>query len=543
MPRSRPRFLRIARYRVRRFLRKVDRETPEWARWLTPWGTSLALHALGLLLLAIVVSALGGEDGGREPARFGGQLVDDMTSSANSDHAGDPFTTLVADSPPSLSLDPQAEASEIRVADLNDSFRIGPTLNLSMPSPSGFVPPSARDALGGLAGVARGTGMGMLNANLPLSAPFAGRQADERARMVRSEGGTVESEKAVELGLEWIARHQRPDGSWALDTRSACKGEGCPDSPAMVSDTAATGLALLPLLGAGHTHTRPGRYQKTIERGLHWLMKVQQPSGELFTGGGQITVFYSHAIATMALCEAYGLTRDKRLRDHAQKAVFFINRNQNRADGGWRYQFGQAGDTSVFGWQMFALRSAHLGGLDMNKAVLRRAREFLDQAASDPRKSTYGYLVDSGASPTMTAEALVCRQLLGWPRDLPPLVAGTAKVAANLAESHQRNIYYWYYATQLLHNMRGKEWEQWNAQVRDGLIAMQTTGKGCDRGSWDPLQPEADVWGSKAGRLYTTSLSLLTLEVYYRYLPLYKDRGGDVKMGDEGIAAMPADEK
>jgi len=99
-------------------------------------------------------------------------------------------------------------------------------------------------------------------------------------------------------------------------------------------------------------------------------------------------------------------------------------------------------------------------------------------------------------------------------------------------ESTERNIYYWYYATQLLHNMQNAAWKQWNNRLRDGLVSMQVRNKGCDYGSWDPLRPVPDRWGGEAGRLYTTAMSILTLEVYYRYLPLYK-------AGDQVTPGMP----
>ncbi len=71
--------------------------------------------------------------------------------------------------------------------------------------------------------------------------------------------------------------------------------------------------------------------------------------------------------------------------------------------------------------------------------------------------------------------------------------------------------------------MHNKAWQQWNPRVRDGLIAMQVGGNGCDSGSWSPVFPTPDVWGMKGGRLYQSALSILTLEVYYRFLPLYRD--------------------
>ncbi|MBX6313882.1 MAG: hypothetical protein IRY99_13345, partial [Isosphaeraceae bacterium] len=144
-----------------------------------------------------------------------------------------------------------------------------------------------------------------------------------------------------------------------------------------------------------------------------------------------------------------------------------------------------------------------------------------------------------GPSIVMTAEALLARQYLGWGRGHPSLHQGVALVASDLEGPQERNIYYWYYATQLLHNMKGKEWERWNPRVRDGLIRLQVRGEGCDRGSWDPASPEEDRWGLRAGRLYETSLSLLTLEVYYRYLPLYRETDGEIASREAELADEP----
>ncbi|MBX6313898.1 MAG: terpene cyclase/mutase family protein, partial [Isosphaeraceae bacterium] len=354
-----------------------------------------------------------------------------------------------------------------------------------------------------------------------MTAPFSGRQGAAKAKLVRREGGSVESERAVERGLDWLGRHQRSDGSWSLDYRKECSGKGCPPDKHVNSDTAATGLALLPMLGAGQTHTEPGRYQKAVKGGLDWLLKVQKPNGDLRQGGGNM---YSHAIASMALCEAYGITKDERLKEPAQRAINFIVKAQNPDDGGWRYQPGQPGDTSVFGWQMFALRSGYLAGLEVPETTIQGCRKYLDKAAVNPEGSVYSYQPGKGPSPVMSAEALLGRQYLGWPRDYPPLVLGTERVAANLLEGRERNIYYWYYGTQLLHNMQGPAWKLWNLKIRDGLVATQVTRKGCDYGSWDPEEPAPDHWGKTAGRFFVTSLSILTLEVYYRYLPLYRER-------------------
>jgi hypothetical protein len=502
-------------------MRWVERTAPGWAMLVTPWGASLALHSVFLLLLAVYFYVYVGQDqkasGHTIDTAFAEQLTDDVTSLAPAQQAGDPFTTVDTTEPPSLSLQPvTADTTRINVPKLPPSMLLGANLRLT-----------AIDSVANSG--KKSEGIAELGVSVgPASAPFSGRQGDVKAKLVRREGGTTESEKAVERGLDWLARHQRGDGSWGLDTRGQCSGTGCPEDESDVSDTAATGLALLPLLGAGMTHTEAGRYQDNIKRGLSWLLKHQRAEGDLFTGGGRTTHLYSHAIGAMALCEAYGVSKDKRLRDPAQKAINYIINSQNKFDGGWRYEPGTPGDTSVFGWQIFALRSARLAGLSVPKATLRRCRTYLDSAAADDLKATYSYMPGREASQVMTAEALLSRQILGWARDYPPMLQGAAIVSANLDSSQERNIYYWYYATQLLHNLQGKDWERWNKRVRDGLVDMQVSGTGCDRGSWDPLNPQPDAWGKSAGRLYVTSLSLLTLEVYYRYLPLY--RAGTTKM-------------
>jgi Prenyltransferase and squalene oxidase repeat len=527
MRHKRPRLWRIIRVRTRRFMSRLERTTPLWALGLAPWGTSIALHAVVLLLLGVYFYVYVGrerDDGPDLDTAFAGQLIDDLTSLSKADQAGDPFTTLKTAEPPSLSLEAApADTTKINVPELPKSIHLGADLR---PTGSEVV----RDIGKTAEGVALGVRVG------PASAPFSGRQGEAKAKLVRREGGTVESEKAVERGLDWIARHQKADGSWSLDTRGECREVGCPDDVAAISDTAATGLALLPMLGAGMTHTEPGRYQDSLKRGLSWLIKHQRPTGDLFTEGNNIAHMYSHAIGTMALCEAYGVTHDKRLRDPAQKAINFIVNSQNKFDGGWRYEPGAVGDTSVFGWQIFALRSANLAGLTVSAATLRRCNTYLDGATADEYKTTYSYMAGRQATPVMTAEALLCRQILGWKRDYPPMLKGAGLVSAHLTASQDRNIYYWYYATQLLHNLQGKDWDRWNVRVRDGLISMQVGGKGCDRGSWNPVDPQPDEWGKSVGRLYLTSLSLLTLEVYYRYLPLYRARDGKLEGTEEPTA-------
>ncbi len=516
--------LRRGRVALWRLLRWWDWNASRHLAWAPAWGTSLLLHAIAILLMALFFYVRSGSRTGDDSgAGFAAQLTEDLTSQYNGERAGDPFTRLQSDEPPSLAIDPAAPAVEdVSQPEILAIERFAPDL-------AGPEPPRVDNAKG----PKRGAPSIRLHAE-DITAPFSGRDAMARGKMVRREGGTVKSEKAVEDGLGWIARHQRPDGGWSMNYQGQCRDSGCRVEAALESDTGATGLALLPLLGAGHVHTVKSRFQPHVRQGLDWLINQQKPDGDLFVGGARMSYLYSHAIGTMALCEAYGLSHDPRLRQPAQRAVNFIAQAQNIETGGWRYVPGDTGDTSVFGWQMFALRSARLAGLKIPKITIQHCRRYLDLASPDGRV-TYSYLPGGEPTPVMTAEALLARQYLGWPRDFPQLIKGAARVADDLKRSNERNVYYWYYATQMLHNMQNDAWKSWNLRVRDGLCSIQVQGDGCDRGSWDPLLPQPDRWGRAAGRLFVTSLSILTLEVYYRYLPLYRPSDYDPNRLDEAV--------
>ena len=535
-----PRFWRVVRVRYRRAMARIDRNTPEWMQWITPYGTSLTLHGVILLILgfAVYINSETPKAEQELDANFPQQLKEEeLVTLKEADKAGDPFATQITQEPPSLALAPKEKDEVLAVPDVS-TFKIASAFNTTPQVEA----PSFAGVASGKKGAATGGG--------PMTSPFASRNALRKGtKTVIGMGGTVKSEKAVNSGLDWMARHQRSsDGGWSLDPSAQCTvAPGCPKTPAMTSDTAATGLALMPMLGAGHIHTEPGKYQKNVQRGLDWLISHQKPDGDLFIGGDGISRMYSHAIATMALCEAYGISQDEKLKVPAQKAIDFIIAARCKTGvGGWRYEPGQEGDTCVFGWQMFALRSAALSGLKVPNEVVQSCRDYLDKAAVDPFKSTYCYYPGQGeggaktVSLIMTAEGLLCRQYLGWHRDNPAMIQGATLVVEDLtkianmtpeelASAGGRNIYYWYYATQLLHNMQGTAWQQWNVTVRDSLVALQVTTKGCDMGSWDPIRPLADTHGKSAGRHFVTSLSLLTLEVYYRYLPLYSERDRDVE--------------
>jgi hypothetical protein len=279
-------------------------------------------------------------------------------------------------------------------------------------------------------------------------------------------------------------------------------------------------MGLLPFLAAGETHMSDCLYKKNIFKGLQYLVSNQQADGNL-AGRGAFSLMYTHGLATIALCEAFGMTRDSRMGASAQRAIHFIETSQDPEGGGWRYTPHQPGDTSVTGWQIMALKSAQMAGLKVDPETMRAAQSFLKSVANGPYGSEFCYLKGDPPTPTMTAVGLLGTQYLGAERTDPAIVKGAAYLLRNPPIEILPDCYYWYYATQVMHNVPGPEWDRWNRQMRRVLIETQEHN-GCATGSWDPNNPKQDPWGRIGGRLMQTSLSCLTLEVYYRYLPLYK---------------------
>jgi len=388
------------------------------------------------------------------------------------------------------------------------------------------------------------------------------RSLARRLDTARRFGGTDDSERAVETSLRWLALHQNPEGYWDADGYQAmcpdgdrCQGRGG-DLAAVLNaadeqhkslfetqagsqaDAGITGLAILAFLGAGYTHEE-GQYADQIDRALSWLIRQQEPDGFL---GGKATKYprmYCHAIATYSMAEALGMqtdrSSDRRLREPLQRAIAYIVDAQNPSDGGWRYLKGQRGDMSMFGWQLMALKSADIAGLPMPESARKLMVRFLTDRSLGKDFGLASYR-DLGPgfqplppSPSMTAEALFCKQMLGLSRTNPQSREAVGYLMERLPDRRSEDLYYWYYGTLAMYQYGGPEWRQWNTALRDWLVADQRT-TGHAAGSWDPKPP----WGPYGGRVFSTAVSTLCLEVYYRFLPLYQ-------IGDDSLNAEGAD--
>jgi hypothetical protein len=372
---------------------------------------------------------------------------------------------------------------------------------------------------------------------------YRSRLAPNRSEIARDAGASEASEAAVVRALEWLARHQDSDGRWNAGTRKAPGGDGRTPLPGETSftrhcppnqlcsgecfyweaDTAITGLALLSFLGAGHTHEN-GRYARTITLGLNFLLRTQKPDGDL-RGDSTNVGMYCHAIASLALCEAYALTKDERLKPSVQRAVDFLVKSRTTDGLGWRYKphDPMSADTSILGWAIMVLKSAKETGISVPPEVRDGALVWLNQIAKGDHGGLAVYRPDPHEglpiTPTMTAEAWVCRQFLGVGGPGPTSDEAAAYLLLHGPDRDPFNLYYWYYGTLSMYQRGGPSWLRWNARVRDQLVRRQVLGGHAD-GSWDPAECH-DQYDRLGGRVYCTALAALTLEVYYRYLRLY----------------------
>ena len=329
----------------------------------------------------------------------------------------------------------------------------------------------------------------------------AGQTYGRRARRNQAEGAGAsgESEKAVELGLEWLAEVQYPDGHWDEGRDNT---ESKQETGNRQYEVGITSLATLAFLGAGYT-TGSGKYKKVVSKSLKWLVEQQDKDGKF-----RQSRYYEQGIATMALCEAYGMSRSGKLKKSATKGMEHILANMGPT-GGYGYS-GPGDDTHVTSFQVMALKSAKLAGLKVPQGSIKKLVAYYDRGLS--KDGTTGYTSAAGGgskTSARTALGLFCRLFLDCSRKEVKVRQVADLIHAVGPQTHDE--FQTYYGTYGMFQMQGKYWEDWNKQFRDPVIAMQVSEPEGLRGSWPRRH---------GGRVCTTAIYIMSLEVYYRYLPV-----------------------
>jgi hypothetical protein len=357
-----------------------------------------------------------------------------------------------------------------------------------------------------------------------------------RRRLVARSSGFTRTEDAVNQGLRWLADHQDPAGFWDCDgfmrmdkVTPVCDGPGNP-----LYDPGVSGLALLAFLGAGQTH-KHGEYKLTVRNGLKYLKQIQDPEG-CFGPRTTDHFTYNHAIAALAMAEAYGLTLSPLFKQSAQQGIDFVHKCQNPYLA-WRYGVRPGdNDSSVSGWMIMALKSAKTSGLRVDPSAFEGMRHWIEKA-TEPEYGRVGYttrgsgparpteLMDrfpADRSESLTAVGVLSRVFLGEdPARSEMIRKGTELCLKALPEWNPEagtiDMYYWYYGCLALFQVGGDPWRKWNESIKDAILPNQRTGPPAFRGSWDPVGP----WGHEGGRVYSTALMVMCMEVYYRYPQLF----------------------
>jgi hypothetical protein len=355
---------------------------------------------------------------------------------------------------------------------------------------------------------------------------------------------------AVEHALRWLAAHQSPDGGWEAEGFPRwCDGKPAagsgPDGKGKAQyDVGVSGLALLAFLGAGYTHRDEGPFGKVVQSGLRYLKSVQDAEG-CFGHRSSGHFVYNHAIAALAMVEAYGMTGAAIYRGSAQKGLDFIALSRNSYNA-WRYGVKPGeNDTSVTGWMMMALKSAKLVNaaevlagrappLQLDEDAFDGIRSWIERM-TDPETGRVGYttrgsgparlpdMVDrfpEGKSESMTAVGMLARVFLGEnPKGSDPITKGAQLCVKALPTWNPNDgsidMYYWYYGTLAMFQVGGDPWKKWDAAMKTAIVDTQRLdGDYCMyKGSWDPLDP----WKDDGGRVYSTAALAMCLEIYYRY--------------------------
>ncbi len=331
-----------------------------------------------------------------------------------------------------------------------------------------------------------------------LVAPLAAQETGDSILPDPQEMARVEA--AVDRALEYLVKHQRPDGTWEHRI-----GQG--------PNNGINAFCLLALLGRGHTPDR-GPFKGASAKAVAYILSTQDERGLYKSPGHSHGPMYEHALATLAMIEAYGFVPTQRMRQSVQKAVDLIVAAQN-PQGGWRYQpLPQDADLSVTVMQVVALRAAINARLNVPQKTIEGALRFVRSCAVPT--GGFSYQPHGGPTAAQSSAGALCMILLGEYDD--PSVAKALSLLQQRPYQPQMDPYFHYmnyYAMQAHFQAGDRHWAAWHPRVRQLLLETQQPD-----GSW-PGYNEEKFNGAQV-KAYSTALSAMCLEVYMHYLPAYQ---------------------
>lgn len=358
---------------------------------------------------------------------------------------------------------------------------------------------------------------------------FSLRNGKSKKKAVLKGGGSKKTESAVDAALSWLMRQQEKDGHWDKNKYGIEQNNKGFERRKIEANSVLTGLATLAFISAGNTPVS-GKYKETVDKAIQWLLKAQFPDGSF----GDTFEFscYNNYICALVLSELAGMCPDQKYKIAAQKAIDFIVSAKNVHEGFSRYP-NIPQSTSVNGWLLMALKSAKISGLKTPPFIFENLKKrLLDVTTKDSSGNfelvNYLELGDrKSRTATMTAVGMMMYENLGVARiELKNLADHLIKDLPKYGSPNlNQEMYRWYNTTLALYQFGGEHWKKWNFAMTNLLVLNQRVNGPLDgstadlNGSWDH---EQDHFGQNLGRIYTTAMGALCLEVYYRYDRIYK---------------------
>jgi len=181
---------------------------------------------------------------------------------------------------------------------------------------------------------------------------------------------------------------------------------------------------------------------------------------------------------------------------------------------------------------VMVLKSGKLSGLTIDELAIQNALSWIEQMTSTDGRTGYTEMGGPSSrlpafqaafpqeySDAMTAVGVLTRIFAGRTLNDDDMISkGADRMALNLPrwspDTGHIDFYYWYYGTLAMFQVGGDRWERWNEKIKEAIIDNQRNDAADHRyGSWDPIDP----WGTAGGRIYSTAVNCLSMEVYYRY--------------------------
>lgn len=326
----------------------------------------------------------------------------------------------------------------------------------------------------------------------------AGKAVMSSAAMMRLQ------ESSRERAMTWLTKQQKEEGFW-VHTHGR---------------VAHTGMAVLCYLSNGDLPADDTPNGKALKKGLDWLLTQIRENGALQDGDRM----YGQAIGTLALSEAFNLSKNEAYGEPLEKLIKVFALTQHPESGGWRY-YGyptdKKADTSVTGWVVMAVQSAKYAGVKIPEELTKKMKVYFKSVAGGKSGGAYGY-TPGKIKPSTTSIGMYCQQLMG---NLKGPQQDESAMYLDMhrpdpKHSHQvvgcGKYHYWFYGTFAMYLHGGRKWADWDDKLHPALIKYQE-----DDGHWAAAGPFA----KKEGDVISTCWAIMALNTKYRCLPILNPAG------------------